>query len=203
MPAQLFLSLYFVLKLIAGPPIDISVDSTHALPDWYAPGENPIARQALDELVAAAEDDGLNVAVVSSYRRFDYQARVYGREARKWPARVDNFIARPGHSEHQLGTAFDLAWPGLPVQSQDPRNIDLYEWIQNNAHRFGFVVSYPLKYSETWPYSNRWKPIGEEFMYEPWHIRYVGLDLAAEMLAAGYLDPDGEVYPRDFYKIWP
>lgn len=203
MPFHYLLSLYFVMKLIAGPPIDVLVDSTHALPDWYAPGENPAARQALDDMIAAAESQGLRAAVFSGYRSYEYQALVYQREARKWPERVDGFIAKPGHSEHQLGTAFDIAWPGLPVESLDERNLRLFEWVQANAHEFGFILSYPLKYREEWPYNNRWKPNQGNFIYEPWHIRFVGLDLAMEMNAAGYLDPESDVYPGDFYVVWP
>lgn len=200
---RIVLSLYLVLKLLIGPPLDVLVDSQHGLPEWYAPGVNTHAARALGELTAAAEMEGLKLAVLSGFRSFEYQAEVYAREMQKWPDRVDEYAARLGHSEHQLGTAFDVAWPGLPVNSLDPRNVRLFEWIEANAHEYGFVVSYPLKTHEEWPYNNRWKAHGSEFIYEPWHIRYVGRELASEMFAAGYLDPGTGVQPRDFYRAWP
>jgi D-alanyl-D-alanine carboxypeptidase len=200
---HIFLSLYIVMKLIMGPSSDVLVDAQHGLPEWYAPGESAAAHTALGEMIAAAEQDGLRMAKFSGYRDFGYQEQLYAREQRKWPGRVDEFIARPGHSEHQLGTAFDIAWPGLKVESLDDRNLNLYRWVQANAHKYGFIISYPFKTIEVWPYSNRWKPIGKGFMYEPWHIRYVGVDLAAEMVAAGYLDPESTVQPGDFYRPWP
>ncbi len=154
-------------------------------------------------MIRAAEQEGLKAAVFSGYRDYDYQSQVYKRETIKWPERVDEFIASPGHSEHQLGTAFDIAWPGLPVLSLDERNLRLFRWVQTNAHHYGFVVSYPFKTYDKWPFSNRWKAIESDFIYEPWHIRYVGVDLATEMFTAGYLDPESDVLPSDFYVIWP
>jgi hypothetical protein len=65
------------------------------------------------------------------------------------------------------------------------------------------VLSYPLKTIQVWPYDNRIYPLDGEFIYEPWHIRYVGVDLAQEMVEAGYLDPQSAVIPQDFYQIWP
>jgi D-alanyl-D-alanine carboxypeptidase len=196
-------SLYIVLKLLVGPPLDVLVNAKHGLPDWYAPGENQEASQSLQAMKNAAEAQGLKLAVVSGYRSYDYQAQVYSREKRKWPQKVDEFIAVPGHSEHQLGTAFDIAWPGLPVESLDKRNLRLHEWVETNAHEFGFVISYPLKTPDDWPYSNRWRPYKIQFIYEPWHIRYVGVDLASDMVSAGYLDPDSDLFPQDFYRPWP
>jgi D-alanyl-D-alanine carboxypeptidase len=200
---QFVISLYFVMKMIVGPPLHVLVDSRHELPVWYEPGESVVARQALDELIRAAEMEGLKAALFSGYRDYDYQAQVYKRERRNWPERVDEIIANPGHSEHQLGTAFDIAWPGLPVQSLDERNLRLFNWVQAHAHHYGFVVSYPLKTYEEWPFSNRWKAIETDFIYEPWHIRYVGVDLATDIFNAGYLDPESDVFPSDFYVVWP
>ena len=197
------LTLYIVLRMLVGPPLDVLVDAQNGLPAWYAPGENAEARKSLDELFEAAEAEGLKVALFSGYRSYEHQARVYVRELRLWPERADEVVARAGHSEHQLGTAFDLAWPGLPLESRDPRNMRLFAWIQAHAHEYGFVLSYPYKSTDEWPFHNRWIPYRIEFIYEPWHIRYVGSDLAVRMYSAGYLDPDSSLFPKDFYKPWP
>lgn len=200
---RIIISVYVVLKLLIGPPLNVRVGAQHGLLEWYAPGENYQARQALEAMTQAAEEQGFKLAVFSGYRSYEYQARVYAREKQNWPERVDEFIARPGHSEHQLGTAFDVAWPGLPVESLDTRNIRLFRWIEANAHDYGFILSYPLKTFDEWPYSNRWRPYMSEFIYEPWHIRFVGGELAADMFAAGYLDPESKFFPQDFFQPWP
>jgi D-alanyl-D-alanine carboxypeptidase len=116
---------------------------------------------------------------------------------------ADLYSARPGHSEHQLGTALDVTWPGLPLGFPDPRTERLYAWLVENAHRFGFVLSYPLKTFNQWPFHNRLMPVGTSFIHEPWHIRFVGVDLAYEIFQAGYLDPTLPVTPQDFYQPWP
>lgn len=195
--------LYLILYLLLGPPLNVLVDDEHGLPSWYDPGPHPEAVLAWERLREAAEVDGLRIAIYSGYRAYDDQARLWSRETRKNPSRAESYAARPGHSEHQLGTAFDVVWPGLHVYSDDPRNDRLFGWLAENAHRYGFVLSYPLRVSETWPYSNRWMPLETEFIYEPWHIRYVGPELATQIYAAGYLDPSSPLLPQDFYRPWP
>lgn len=135
------------------------------------------AADALAALFAAAEAAGVQLAVQSAYRSYAYQASTFeywvqqdGREA------ALRTSARAGHSEHQLGTAVDLR------SRQGPAAWDLADWaatpegawVAANAHRFGFVMSYPR---------------GEEarscYAYEPWHYRYVGADMAAEIHATG------------------
>lgn len=136
-----------------------------------------VAADALAALFTAAEAAGVQLAVQSAYRSYAYQASTFdywvqqdGREA------ALRTSARAGHSEHQLGTAVDLrsrhgpaAWD-LTDWAATPEGA----WVAANAHRFGFVMSYPQ---------------GEEarscYAYEPWHYRYVGQELAEEIHATG------------------
>lgn len=199
---KLLVELYIVLHMLLGAPLDTLVDGGHPLPSWFDPGSHPEAVSALDALVLEASEAGLKVDVYSEYRSYAQQSIVLDREWARRPSTVSYYIAAPGYSEHQLGTAFDLVWPGLKVEYRDPRNEKLYIWLEENAHRFGFIVSYPYKEIVEWPYSNRWMPQVTEFIYEPWHIRYVGISLAEVIFTAGYLDPQNTVLPQDFYQPW-
>jgi LAS superfamily LD-carboxypeptidase LdcB len=114
------------------------------------------ARPALTELMAAAAAAGHRLKVQSGFRSYQDQARVFA--ATKEIGRA----ARPGHSEHQLGTAVDLRLPTTAA----------IEWLAANVPNFGFVLSYPPGHQRVTGY----RP-------EPWHIRFVGPALAKEVQA--------------------
>jgi D-alanyl-D-alanine carboxypeptidase len=85
--------------------------------------------------------------------------------------------ARPGHSEHQLGTTIDVTslGAGLPWLMWDWGTTSAGRWMRLNAWRYGFVMSYPAKGS----------PARTCYRYEPWHFRYVGKEMAAAVRASG------------------
>jgi len=121
------------------------------------------AWNALNELFAAAREDGVHLRIVSAYRSFEYQAELYERAVRKHGAE-QRWVAPAGSSEHQLGTAVDVADSALQhvlvtsfAQTREGR------WLHRNAERFGFVLSYT---HDNFP-STGIEP-------EPWHIRYLG-----------------------------
>jgi len=195
--------LYLALMLLLGAPLDACVDRTHGLPAWYDPGFLPETQAAFDELQTAAAADGVAVVMFSGYRPYAYQEEVHAREVALNPESAELLSARAGHSEHQLGTALDAAWPGVGLGVDDPRNDLLYPWLEAHAHEFGFVLSYPLRTVDEWPYSNRWLPVVTEYVHEPWHLRYVGLEAAQALYAEGYLDPHSTVLPQDHCEPWP
>jgi LAS superfamily LD-carboxypeptidase LdcB len=85
--------------------------------------------------------------------------------------------ARPGHSEHQLGLALDISTPRLGgALSASFSSTSEGRWLRNNAHRYGFIIRYPR---------NREADTG--FAYEPWHIRFVGVDAATEIFNRGLI----------------
>ena len=198
---NILVQFYIVILILLGAPYDDLVRREHGLTSWYAPGENAQARAALDLLI---EDLGMSVQISSAFRSYRLQEqaslRLISEEGQE---RASQVIAMPGHSEHQLGTAFDLAWMGLPIEFNDVRNRRLWDALQERAHEFGFVISFPYKQIEEWPFDNQWYPVVTEFRWEPWHIRYVGIDLAKTIFDAGYLDPQSAVLPQDFYLPWP
>jgi zinc D-Ala-D-Ala carboxypeptidase len=192
---------YIVGLLLLGAPLDMLVNRQHSLPDWYTPGVRQEAQEALDQMIASFD---YPVNVVSDFRSYDSQIEAYLRLVSDFgEKRAEEVIAAPGHSEHQLGTVFDLAWAGLTIESTDPRNMMLWEELEKHAHEFGFIISYPLKEVSEWPYNNRIFPVVTEYRWEPWHLRYVGLEQAELIFDAGYLDPRSKVLPQDFYQVWP
>jgi zinc D-Ala-D-Ala carboxypeptidase len=112
----------------------------------------------LRELVAAARAEGHILRIDSAYRSYEAQAQLFATILERGRA------ARPGHSEHQLGTAVDLRLPSTAAIG----------WLAENAPLFGFVVSYP---------PGKQKVTG--YRPEPWHVRYVGRALAEQVAAAG------------------
>ncbi len=131
----------------------------------------------LTALLAAAAEDGVALAIQSAYRSYGYQEDTFqywvdlnGRQAALATS------ARPGHSEHQLGTALDFrSLDGPPAwELSDWASTEEGAWMAENAWRFGFVMSYPRGSRELTCYS-----------YEPWHYRYLGRAVAAEVRRTG------------------
>jgi len=131
------------------------------------------AYNALKELFEAAmEEENYSLFARSGYRSYDtqdalYSAYVanYGQEA------ADKFSAKPGQSEHQTGLAMDITTETMNYVLDITFGETIEgKWVQENAHRFGFIVRYPLGKEDITGYQ-----------YEPWHIRYVGKDLAKEI----------------------
>jgi len=168
------------------------VDTRYRLPSSYAPADLvPITRagltgngsvrafvitdlQALGRAAAAA---GAPLAVQSAYRSYAMQIATFNRSVGVFgPAEAVLSSARPGHSEHQLGVTIDFRSAGgsLPW-SGDWAMTPAGAWMQANAWRFGFVMSYPKNAS----------PAKTCYRYEAWHYRYVGREQAAAIHASG------------------
>ena len=154
------------------------------VPIAYAPGDlvdigggmqlRAEAAQAVAALRAEAAAAGLDVAVQSAYRSFEYQQGLFGNAtARFGVAGAELRSARPGFSEHQTGLAVDVGGGGCDIERCFGDTAE-GRWVVANAHRTGFIVRYPAG-SE---------PI-TGYQYEPWHLRYVGPELATEMHEAG------------------
>jgi D-alanyl-D-alanine carboxypeptidase len=168
------------------------VDTRYRLPANYAPeGLVPVRRAGLDddrmlreavvadlgELLRAAGRAGMRFELQSAYRSYAYQQRVFA----GWVETVGleaalRTSARPGHSEHQLGTALDLRSAGGPApwHLEDWAQTPEGGWLRENGWRFGFVMSYPAGKEEQTCYA-----------YEPWHYRWLGREIAARIDASG------------------
>lgn len=111
---------------------------------------------------AAKEEIGINLMVISSYRNFETQKERYAEYKRISLEYADTYCEREGHSEHQTGLALDIVSTKHPVRTKFIESEE-YEWLKNNAHKYGFIIRYPAdKFSIT------------GFKNEENHIRYVG-----------------------------
>jgi D-alanyl-D-alanine carboxypeptidase len=132
------------------------------------------AAQAMAAMQADAAAAGLDLAVQSAYRPYDHQQRLFDTAvARFGVAGAEQRSARPGYSEHQTGLAVDVGGGGCDIERCFGDTAE-GRWVVAQAHRFGWLVRYPA---------------GSEgitgYQYEPWHLRYVGPDLATNMHQAG------------------
>ncbi|MDY5860068.1 MAG: M15 family metallopeptidase, partial [Eubacteriales bacterium] len=125
---------------------------------------------AFKEMQSAAAKDGITLTIVSGFRSYTRQQTLYNNYvARDGKEAADRYSARPGYSEHQSGLAMDL-------NSVDDSFAYTKEakWIAENCARFGFIVRYP-----------EGKEAITGYIYEPWHVRYLGVDLAESITASG------------------
>ena len=135
------------------------------------------AATALEELFAAAKEEaGYSLASVSGYRSYTKQSAIYARKKANTGSveKADALVARPGASEHQLGMAMDIAKKGSSQLNGGFGKTKEGKWVNENAHRFGFIVRYQEGYEDITGYS-----------FEPWHIRYVGKEHAQAIYDAG------------------
>ena len=118
-------------------------------------------------LVDAAKENDLTIRATTCYRSFDFQKILYEKYVRTDGVELaDTYSARPGFSEHQLGYSIDLT-NGDGVSFEEFENTKEYEWLKDNAYKYGFILRYPKD-----------KEYITGYMFEPWHIRYVGTDVA-------------------------
>lgn len=163
------------------------VNREHAISRYYEPVTRkvngpgmsqvmrPDAAQALEDMFAAAKEDGINLSIVSGYRSYSKQSTIYSRKkAEQGQEAADRISARPGTSEHQLGLAMDLAKKGSSQLNTAFGKTEEGQWVSAHAHEYGFIVRYLESYEDVTGY-----------MYEPWHVRYVGKPLAKEMYESG------------------
>ncbi len=143
------------------------VNRNHPLPRSYG-GTDPVAYQALQRLIKAANKAGHAMPILSGYRSYDEQVYLYNMYCeRDGQAAADRYSARPGTSEHQSGLAFDIGSIDNNY-GEYPGGI----WLEKHCADFGFVIRFPQ---------------GKEhitgYMYEPWHVRYVGVEHAKYIMS--------------------
>ena len=129
----------------------------------------------LRALAAAARKAGKPLAVRSAYRSYDYQKRLFDSYVRTYGLdKARKFSARPGHSEHQLGTTVDFTVaPSVPLTTRFG-DTPSGKWLARNGWKYGFIMSYP-----------EGKRSASCYGYEPWHWRYFGRDLARKIHESG------------------
>lgn len=164
-----------VTKRTPVDPLDYAPDDLVTWPGTDYQVRQEVAEQ-LELLFAAAEADDLGFRVISGYRSYETQAGTYDYWLRQsGRAAADATSARPGHSEHQTGLAVDLDnLTGECYLEQCFGETDDGRWLAEHAHEFGFLISYPQGARAI-----------TGFAYEPWHVRYVGPQVAGDMERRG------------------
>ncbi len=142
---------------------------------------------SLRNLLAEAHAAGVKLYVVSGYRSFDEQAGLKTAYTVTYGSGANAFSADQGYSEHQLGTAVDFITTGIGGELEGFGATSAYQWLLSNAHRYGFVLSYP--------------PNNAYYVFEPWHWRYVGVELATDLKNQGKFFYDLDQRVIDEYLI--
>ena len=127
-------------------------------------------------LFAEAKKEKFNLIARSGYRSYQTQKALYNNNvASKGQAHADKYSAKPGKSEHQTGLSIDITCAAVNFQltsgfGETKEGL----WVKENAHKFGFIIRYP---------------IGKEsivgYAYEPWHLRYLGVELSTKIFDSG------------------
>ena len=141
----------------------------------------------LNKMIDAALEDGIKIWVVSAYRSFNEQKSLKGAYTQTYGSGANTFSADQGYSEHQLGTTLDFTTEGLGGGLDGFENTPAFTWMVANASKYGFTLSYPK--------GNTY------YVFEPWHWRYVGEDLAKDLDKANASFYDWEQRKIDEYLI--
>lgn len=142
----------------------------------------------LKKLIDKAKEDGVTIYVKSGYRSFAEQKSLKSNYTVIYGAGTANtFSADQGYSEHQLGTTIDFITTGLGGNLMGFDGTSAYDWLTKNAYKYGFVLSYPK--------GNKY------YIYEPWHWRFVGIQLATYLHNTGLYFYDLDQRDIDKYLV--
>lgn len=146
------------------------VNKTYTVPSSYGNGLTNATTEAFNKMQAAARAAGLNIYISSGFRSYSYQKTLYNNYVnRDGVVAADTYSARAGHSEHQSGLAFDVN-----TINDSFANTEEGKWLNDNCYKYGFILRYPNGKSDETGYQ-----------YEPWHFRYVGVELAEKLYNNG------------------
>lgn len=151
-------------------------NKTYSLPSNYGSGLTKETNEAFKRMKDSASKDGINIYIASGFRSYNTQKTLYNNYvARDGKKEADTYSARAGHSEHQTGLAFDVCSSNSKACINSGfDNTKEAKWLSENASKFGFILRYP-KGSEN----------ETGYMYESWHFRYVGKELASKLYNNG------------------
>ncbi len=165
-------------------PENFEPDNLTNLEPYYGIGSLAgVAHDAFLKMHSAASDENLRLYATSTYRDYSHQERLYTNyAASRGKEEADTFSARAGHSEHQTGLALDFIEPGSTLR--DFGNTNEFEWLAENAHKYGFILRYPEDKVDITGY-----------IYEPWHYRYVGVEVATYIF-------ENEITFDEYYAVY-
>lgn len=189
------------------PTITALVNKQYSLGEDYAPEdlvtvdvptvlENPevkqlrkVAAEALKEMFDEAMDSDISLHARSGYRSYQTQVQLFKNYAEAHGEDAANrYSAKPGQSEHQTGLVMDVTSESVNFQLEESfGETEEGKWLSEHAHEFGFIIRYPEGKEDVTGY-----------IYEPWHIRYLGIDMATKVYESGltyeeYLEEEGMI----------
>ena len=124
------------------------------------------AAKSFEKMAEAAKKDGYTIMAISTYRSYKYQTQLYNNYAAKdGKEKADTYSARAGYSEHQTGLAVDVDNNKLTYTNFGQTKE--FSWMKENAYKYGFILRYTKEYEPITGYKD-----------EPWHYRYVGVEIA-------------------------
>lgn len=165
----------------------ILVNRINKIPDDYKANlveykgylvDNSIVSE-LDKMFKDAKKDGVNLKINTAYRDKEEQQDIYDRRIKAYKnegmtdkaaiEKTNSEVQKPGYSEHETGLAIDFSNPSNPEDNEP-----MWEWLNANSYKYGFILRYPKDKIDITKVSN-----------EEWHYRYVGKDIAKEMKNTG------------------
>ncbi|WP_342601137.1 M15 family metallopeptidase [Psychrobacillus sp. FSL H8-0483] len=184
------------LLTVADPEsITVLVNKQYAFPEGYEPKElvypnvpfifnekiekrmmREEAAKYLEKMFHAANKQNIHLAGVSGYRSSQTQTVLFNNYVEKdGIEKAKTYSAVPGTSEHQSGLAIDVSGSDGSCAVDDCfANTEEAAWLEDNAHKYGYIIRFPKDKENITGYQ-----------YEPWHIRYVGVNLATELFNKG------------------
>lgn len=189
-------------KCFADPELLLLPNKKYSLSEKYVPedmesldGKNLSPKQgikirrntlnALVEMVNAAKDENCSLQVISAFRSYNTQQNVFMHWVKEFGlTEAQRISARPGTSQHQLGTAIDFN-----LLDESFEEYPEGKWLADNAYKYGFVMSFPKGMEYFTGYS-----------YEPWHYRYVGKEAA--LLIQNFFNKNLELFLQWYWKLW-
>ena len=173
--------LILVNKQNKAPTVPVTLVKPDVTPTKPSVAENiymrPEAARALEALFAGAAEDGITLYATSGFRSYSTQKAIFDRKAAERGEQTANrSVAKPGYSEHQTGLAMDIEGEttlgtGLTAAfGESPEGI----WVAEHCYEYGFIIRYPKDKTSITGY-----------IYEPWHIRYVGVEAATQIAELG------------------
>jgi D-alanyl-D-alanine carboxypeptidase len=146
------------------------------------------AAQAIEGLMKDAKAAGIDLKGTSAFRSYAYQVNLFNAYVeRDGKEQAMKYSAPPGHSEHQTGLAIDVSSASVNYQlTQSLGETVEGKWLADHAHEYGFIIRYQKEFEEETGY-----------MYEPWHLRYIGMEHAKQVHA---LNQPYDRYIAEFMK---